>query len=111
MEMVAYLREKLLIPLLPFVVILGESGDLRVASIQLSPNHEQFLFGRSQLVGHLSQLRIEFGNAFALVFTFSTEWSIAFAVDGEFVDLVHQKVVIRLCSGCLGGALPLLYVA
>ena len=111
MEMVAYLREKLLIPLLPFVVILGESGDLRVASVQLSPNHEQFLFGRSQLVGHLSQLRIEFGNAFALVFTFSTEWSIAFAVDGEFVDLVHQKVVIRLCSSCLGGALPLLYVA
>jgi len=106
----AYLREQLLVPLLPFAVILRESGNLRVASIQFGPKDEQLLLGWGQFIGDLAQLRVELGDAFALGFSFGAECSIAFAVDSKLVDLVHQDVMIGLSSGCLSGAFPLLCV-
>jgi len=106
----AYLREELLVPLLPFAVVLRESGNLRVASVQFGPEDKQLLLGWGQFLGDLSQLRVELGNAFALGFSFGAECSVALAVDSEFVDLVHQYVVIGLSSGCLGSAFPLLCV-
>jgi len=83
---------------------------MRVASIQFGPEDKQLLFGWGQFIGYLSQPRVEFGNTFALGFSFSAERSIALSVDGKFIDLVHQHVMIGLGSDRFGGTLPLLCV-